>query len=254
MPFILEEDDMDYNNLTPVLWVAWILVLFACGDASETASSQNTSTAAAASDSVTYQGIDVSHYQGSVDWTSVKVTGITFAFAKATEGDSEVDPEFSANWNGMKDAGIVRGAYHYFDPDDDAQTQAEHFIATVQLEPGDLPPVLDIEVSDGVSVEGIDEDIKVWLETVAQAYGVTPIIYSDQSFLEEYLPSGFSAYPLWIAAYSETAPTAPGDWTAWTFWQYADTGTVNGVNGAVDQDSYQGTEADWKQLLVPEKH
>ena len=244
-------EDMDFNRLTPALLVALILTLSASGDASGTASSPKTSMDAAASDSVTYQGIDVSHYQGAVDWATVKTAGITFAFAKATEGDSEVDPDFSANWNGMKDAGIVRGAYHYFEPDDDAHTQAEHFIATVQLGPGDLPPVLDIEVSEGVSVEGIDDDIQVWLEKVGQAYGVNPIIYSDLSFIEEYLASGFSAYPLWIAEYSESAPTAPGDWKGWTFWQYSDRGKVNGVDGAVDQDIYQGTEADWKQLLVP---
>ena len=217
-----------------VLLLALTLPLFACNE-----------------DSVTYHGIDVSHYQGSINWRSVKAAGTMFAFTKATEGDTDVDPDFLVNWNGIKDAGIVRGAYHFFDPNDDALTQAEHFIATVKLEPGDLPPVLDIEISEGVSVEGIENDIRVWLEKVAHAYGVKPVIYSDVSFIRKYLASGFNTYPLWIAEYSKSTPDAPGDWKAWTFWQYSDTGKVNGVGGAVDQDIYHGTEADWKQLLVP---
>ncbi len=241
---------MDMNSLTPVLLVAFILTLFACGDASETASSQDTSTDVAAIDSVTYQGIDVSHFQGTVDWVALKAAGLTFAFAKATGGNTEVDPKFTENWEGIRDAGLVRGAYHFFFPDLDAKAQAENFIATVHLEPGDLPPVLDIEVSEGMSVEGIDDGVHVWLEMVAQAYGVTPIIYSNESFIAEYLSSGFSAYPLWIADYSESAPAAPGDWITWTFWQYSERGQVNGVDGFVDQDLYQGPEADWEQLLV----
>lgn len=205
---------------------------------------------AVTADSVTYRGIDVSHFQGSVDWAAARAGGIVFGFAKATEGRSEVDPEFAANWSAMREAGVVRGAYHFFDPDVDAEAQADHFIATVQLAPGDLPPALDIEVTDGVSRAGIDADIRVWLQKVEAAYGVTPIVYSDVSFLEDYLASGFSAYPLWIARYSDDAPDAPGDWDAWTFWQWSQSGTVAGVSGAVDRDVYVGTEAGWNALRL----
>ncbi len=219
-------------------------------DATPEAATEDESTGAVAADSVSYEGLDVSHYQGDVDWSSVKAAGKVFAFAKATQGTDDVDPQFSTNWSGMKSAGIVRGAYHFFEPDVDATAQAEFFISNVTLEAGDLPPVIDIEVSEGVSVEGIDEDVRTWLDKVAAAYGVNPIIYSDLSFINEYLSSGFSAYPLWIAEYTDTAPEAPGDWQQWTFWQYSDTGTVDGIDGDVDLDRYQGTEADWQALLV----
>ncbi len=240
-----------------------LTVLLACGQRSapnqdtdtetpqptptETTSTNTASTA----DSVSYQGIDVSHYQGEVDWAAVKAAGITFAIAKATQGASEVDPRFTQNWAGIKAAGLVRGAYHFFDPSVNAETQAENFIATVQLEAGDLPPMLDIEVSEGVSAEGIDADIQVWLTKVADAYGITPIIYSDLSFIRDNLASGFSAYPLWLADYSATPPTAPGDWDAWLIWQYSQSGSVSGVDGNVDRDVYEGASARWEQLLTP---
>ena len=102
-----------------------------------------------------------------------------------------------------------------------------------------------------MSREGIDDDIKVWLEKVAAAYGITPIVYSDLWFIEENLASGFSNYPLWIADYSQSAPTAPGDWDAWTFWQHSQSGQVAGVDGAVDQDIFQGSPAAWEQLIIP---
>ncbi len=199
---------------------------------------------------VTFEGIDVSHFQGDVDWTQVKAAGKTFAFAKATQGTEEVDPQFATNWPAMKQAGVVRGAYHFFQPDADATAQAEHFIATVQLEAGDLPPVIDVEVAEGVSTEGIDADVKTWLEKVAAAYGVQPILYSDLSFIQENLASGFSDYPLWVADYSSDPPDPPGDWQKWTFWQNSDTGEVAGIDGDVDLDRYQGTEAEWRGLLV----
>ncbi len=254
---------MNSRRWTQVLAVVLVLAFFGCGNrtgsnedagdgASEPAASEDASTNSTVSDaSVSYQGIDVSHDQGDVDWAAVKAGGITFVFAKATQGHTEVDPKFTENWTGLKNAELVRGAYHFFDPDVDAEAQAEHFIATVQLEQGDLPPVLDIEVTQGVSREGIDDDIKVWLEKVAEAYGITPILYSDRSFIEETLASGFSKYPLWIAEYSQSAPAAPGDWDAWTFWQHSESGQVAGVDGAVDQDIFRGSPATWKQLMVP---
>ncbi len=245
---------MDFNRVRQGVVFAILLVLPACGQRSATdqdtgseASMETTATV----DSVRYEGIDVSHYQGDVDWAAVKAAGITFAFAKATQGTAEVDPKFAQNWAAIKAAGLTRGAYHFFDPGVDAEKQAEHFIATVQLEAGDLPPVIDIEVSEGVSAEDIDQDIQIWLTKVAEAYGVTPIIYSDLSFLRENLASGFGAYPLWIAEYSSTPPTAPGAWKEWLFWQYSQSGSVSGVDGNVDRDVFKGTTAQWEQLLTP---
>ena len=98
------------------------------------------------------KGVDISHYDGTIDWTQVKAAGISFAFAKATEGTSYVDPTFATNWAGMKAAGIVRGAYHFFDPAVDATSQVTYCLATVgTLEAGDLPIVLDFEQLNGVA-------------------------------------------------------------------------------------------------------
>ncbi len=230
------------------------LVLAACGggppQAGRVPLAVPPATPASEETTVTYEGIDVSHYQGDVDWFQVKAAGLVFAFTKATQGTSEVDPRFAANWAGIRDVGLVRGAYHFLDPDQDAAAQAEHFLATVALEAGDLPPVLDVEVTEGLSVEALDEAVRTWLEKVAAATGTQPILYSDLSFLESELAKAFGAYPLWIAKYASTPPKPPAAWTTWAFWQYSDTGEVSGVDGQVDRDRYQGTAAGFRQLLV----
>ncbi len=243
--------------LRPTLFclLTLVLMLCACGGSppagEESAATPPPEVTAVAETAVTYEGIDVSHYQGQVDWTQVKAAGTFFAFAKATQGTSEVDPEFANNWAGIRAAGLVRGAYHFMDPKEDAATQAQHFLATVQLEPGDLPPVLDVEITEGMAVEGLDEAVRTWLEAVQAATGVQPIIYSDESFLGTELAKGFGAYPLWVAAYSPSPPPPPAGWTAWTFWQYSQSGKVSGVDGDVDRDRYQGTAAGFQHLLVP---
>ncbi|HEV3471189.1 MAG TPA: GH25 family lysozyme, partial [Pyrinomonadaceae bacterium] len=111
-------------------------------------------------------GIDVSHYQGGVNWEAVKAAGCAFAFAKATEGAGVTDPFFHANWAGMKAAGLLRGAYHFFRPAQDAAQQAAHFLSTVQLQPGDLPPVLDVETADGVAGADLVGGVQTWLDAV----------------------------------------------------------------------------------------
>ena len=129
-------------------------MLCACGRIPSAGEGKSTAQAPS-EETVTYEGIDVSSYQGSVDWAQVKGAGLVFAFAKATQGTSQVDPEFATNWSGMRAAGLVCGAYHFLDADQDPTAQAEHFLATVKLEAGDLPPVLDIEVTQGMAVEGL---------------------------------------------------------------------------------------------------
>ena len=202
------------------------------------------------SDVVEHQGIDVSHFQGTVDWSKVHGAGKTFAFVKATEGIDLLDSQFATNWEGTQAAGLVRGAYHFFQPGDDPITQAEFFMSNVELAPGDLAPVLDVELSSGVDATTLQANIKTWLETVETAYGVTPILYTDVNFANEFLSSGFGKYPLWIADYEETAPEAVGSWLDWDFWQYSDSGQVDGVDGDVDLDEFQGTVAQWEGLLV----
>jgi len=197
-------------------------------------------------------GIDVSHFQGQVDWQAVRGAGCTFAFAKATEGTGVTDPFFAANWAGMKAAGLLRGAYHFYHAEEPAADQAAHFLSTVQFEPGDLPPVLDIEVNDGVVGEPLVGGVQTWLDAVASAAGVAPIIYTNTPFWNEHFNDQFVAYPLWVAHYtSAPAPSPlPVGWSVWTFWQYSESLYINGVNGAADHDYFNGPLTQLQALAV----
>jgi lysozyme len=197
-------------------------------------------------------GIDVSHYQGHVNWGAVRGAGCAFAFAKATEGAGDTDPFFATNWAGMKAAGLLRGAYHFFRSEQDAAQQAAHFLSTVQLGTGDLPPVLDIEIADGVSGAALVGGVQTWLDAVEPAAGVTPIIYTDASFWNANLNAQFGAYPLWIAHYTAApAPTPlPRGWSDWTLWQYSQSLHIEGVNGAADHDYFNGTLDSLQALAV----
>jgi lysozyme len=195
-------------------------------------------------------GIDVSHYQGTVNWAEVRSANCAFAFAKASESTSIVDPEFAANWSGMKAAGLVRGAYHFFRPEQNAVAQANHFLQTVQLEPGDLPPVIDIELNDGVTGGALIAGVGNWIDTVAQATGMTPMIYTAVYFWNEYMNDGFGKFPLWLAHYT-SAPTPqplPKGWTNWTFWQYSQSIPIAGVHGNADHNRFNGAQADLQAL------
>jgi lysozyme len=178
-------------------------------------------------------GVDVSHYQGEVDWPSVAASGVSFAFIKATDGIDDIDPRFAQNWAGAKAAGIVRGAYHFFRPRLDAQQQAAHFLRVVAMDDLALPPALDVEVTDGLAPPALQAGIKTWLEVVQPALGCTPIVYTDPSFWRRNVAADFSAYPLWLACYA-AEPEVPTSWQAWTFWQHTDAGNVNGISGRVD--------------------
>jgi lysozyme len=195
------------------------------------------------------QGIDVSHFQGSVNWLEVKQAGMTFAFAKATEGQSSVDPQFKNNWQNMKAAGLLRGAYHFFDAGVDGTAQARHFLQHTQIEPGDLPPVLDVEAAASASKATILQEVQNWLNTVEQALNRLPMIYTTASFWNSHLNDSFGVYPLWIAEYGVSAPKIPAGWSDWQFWQYSQSGTVSGVNGSVDRDEFNGSYEELLALL-----
>ncbi len=162
----------------------------------------------------TIHGIDVSRYQNVIDWTSVKAMQvdeikISFAFIKATEGNVKEDRYFKRNWEKAKLAQLTRGAYHFFLAAKSGKAQAENFISTVDLEPGDLPPVLDVEQTSGVSPVKLRQRVKEWLLVVEQFYGVKPIIYTNADFYKQYLEEEFGDYPLWVAHYNR-AFTATG--------------------------------------------
>lgn len=202
-------------------------------------------------------GLDVSHFQGAVDWNSLAQSGYKFAFIKATEGASEIDPEFSTNWSGAKSAGLIRGAYHYYDTGSDPLDQAEHFLSTVWpnggqplLAPGDLPPVLDFEQPNSQSSEEIINGIHRWLSLVRMKTLRIPILYTNLSSWEYLSTPQFGNHPLWIAEYQVAAPSAlPMGWKQWCFWQFSSTGTLDEVSGpTVDIDVYQGDLQSLQQL------
>jgi|HubBroStandDraft_3_1064219.scaffolds.fasta_scaffold06826_2 lysozyme len=196
------------------------------------------------------QGIDVSHYQGTVSWPQVCEAGIEFAFAKATDGLTWTDPQFAVNWPQMKVAGVLRGAYHFFEPADDAAAQAQFFLQTVQLAPGDLPPALDVETA-GSSSTALWDGVETWLQTVAAALGVQPFLYMDPTFAAEYqAPPSLAAYPLWIADYGAAEPTLPAGWSTWLLWQHSQSGTIQGVDCPVDLDLLNGPLANLEALKL----
>ncbi len=199
-------------------------------------------------------GIDVSRYQNNISWDAVremKVQNVRlgFAFIKATEGNDLVDPFFKSNWKKAKKAGMVRGAYHFFNPKKDGKSQAQNFFENVKLETGDLPPVLDIEKAWGINTIKLQQEIKKWLDAMEAAYGVKPIIYTYVTFYESYLKGVFDDYPLWIAHYYQ--PDNPRISRPWHFWQHSEEGHVNGIFAKVDFNVFNGDSAAFKALLIP---
>lgn len=201
----------------------------------------------------TVHGIDVSKYQRVIDWESVKAMDIrnvhiSFAFIKATEGNINEDRFFQRNWKQALDAGMVRGAYHFFLATKSGKTQAENFISSVDLLPGDLPPVLDVEQTYGVPPAKLRDRVKEWLTTIETFYRVKPIIYTSADFYTQYLSEQFDDYPLWVAHYlNQGRPRILRDWY---FWQFSETGRVNGILNRVDFNVFNGDSLEFKSLLI----
>ncbi len=204
-------------------------------------------------DGYTIRGIDISHYQGEIDWDKLKNAKIdkkpvNFIFIKATEGKKMVDKCFDKNFKSSRESGIMRGAYHYFIPTTSALKQAQHFIKNVPLETGDLPPVLDIEITSGLSSRRLQDSALVWLQTIERHYGVKPILYTYRKFREKYLNTPeLNKYPYWIAHYYVETLDYKGEWK---FWQHTDRGQVDGIKGDVDLNCYNGSMYDLKQLTI----
>jgi len=198
-------------------------------------------------------GIDVSKYQQMIAWDAVsamqvKKIKLGFVFIKATEGIGNTDPQFKRNWKRSKDAGMVRGAYHFFLATKDGRMQAENFIKAVDLKIGDLPPVLDIEQTYGVSKDVIKNEVREWLNIVQTNYNIRPIIYTNIDFYNNYLNENFEQYPFWIAHYLQ--PIKPRTDRKWIFWQHSEKGHVNGIKSTVDFNVFAGDSAAFKELLI----
>ena len=199
-------------------------------------------------------GVDVSKYQKDIDWQKVRANEISFAFLKATEGATLQDVSFKRNWEEARRAGILCGAYHFYRPHLKPEVQARNFISLVKLQPGDLPPVLDVEVKGRKSKELLRRDLQVWLRQVEQAYGIKPIIYTNYTFYKDYLAGHFDDYHLWIAHYKvPELKLEKTDKLKLAFWQHTDGGTINGIVGAVDCNVFYGSMRDLKSVCLKEQ-
>lgn len=200
-------------------------------------------------------GIDVSKHQGTIDWKRVrnmKKNGIqvSFTFIKATEGITRQDNKFEFNWQQAAHYGILRGAYHFYYPSRDADKQADNFIKVVKLNTGDLPPVVDIEYSNGKSKQKICDDLKVFVRRLEKQYGVKPIIYTNINFFTTYLEGSFDTYPLWIAGYFDHDRFYNEFLTPWIIWQHSESGKVDGIRGSVDFNVFNGSLSSLKRLTL----
>ena len=200
------------------------------------------------------QGIDISHYQGDIDWTLVKTATINecpirFVLIKATEGASIVDENFKENFFQAREHGLIRGAYHFWSKRSSAKEQAQHFLNNVSLERGDLPPILDVEHKPkNKPVEEFQKDILEWLDIMEKTYGVKPIIYTYLNFKMKYLSDKrFTDYPFWIAHYYVEEMKYQGPWK---FWQHTDAGRLPGIEGEVDFNIYNGSFYDLQKLCL----
>lgn len=198
-------------------------------------------------------GIDISHYQGKIDWSKLLQNKDTdfplhFVFMKATEGGDHGDDTFVTNFADARDHGFIRGAYHFYIPSTDALKQADFFISTVKLDSGDLPPVLDVEVSGRKKKKELQKDIKRWLDRVESHYGVKPILYTSYKFKTKYLDDSiFNTYPYWIAHYYVDSVKYQGKWD---FWQHTDVGSVSGIPVNVDLNVFNGTLEELKKMTI----
>ncbi|WP_264453535.1 GH25 family lysozyme [Paenibacillus polymyxa] len=194
------------------------------------------------------QGIDVSRYQGKIDWKAVKADGVSFAFIKASQGQHYVDPTFTTNAKGARAAGVLLGAYHFVDAIsvEAAKAEARHFAEVLEQVGGgkalDLPPVMDYENNLGnLSKTLISAVALAFLIELERLTGRKPIIYTGNAFAANFNAS-LGGYPLWIARYSDTrVPSDTVTWKRWDIWQYSDSGKVVGIKGNVDMNEYSGT-------------
>ena len=187
-------------------------------------------------------GIDVSEYQGKINWSYVdtleKKYPLHYVFIRATVGKDRKDYQFKRNWLGAKENEMIRGAYHYYRPNENSLEQAELFIKTVSLQKGDLPPVLDIEkLPKNQSIANLKLGLKRWLQAVESHYGVKPIIYTGERYYDDFLKEEFSDYLFWIANYNLYREEIAEDWL---FWQFTEKASIPGIKGNVDVNIYNG--------------
>ena len=190
-------------------------------------------------------GIDVSYWQGTINWDGVANDGIEFAIVRTADGFYE-DPQYDANWQGARNAGLLRGTYQYFRASYDGSDQADLLLRRMgALQADDIPPVLDIETTDGQSTSTVADRMWDWLDRVESETGRIPIIYTSPGLWPSMVGSeNFSDYHLWVAHWGTDCPTLPSHWDHWVYWQTSSTGSVGGISGNVDTNLFNGNADD----------
>lgn len=199
----------------------------------------------------TITGIDVSRYQGRVDWEKVKKMRsgklkVNFVFIKCTEGLNYEDPYCERNQKQCKKQDIAFGGYHYFLPTVDATKQADFFLSKYNPKKGNLPPVADIESTGNLNRETVRKNLKTFLKRIEQKTGVKPIIYSYHNFYLNYLSDGFEEYSIWLAHYGPGNPHGQ----PWTFWQFSEQSTISGIKHNVDLNVFKGDSLAFEKIKV----
>ena len=192
------------------------------------------------------RGIDVSHYQGEVDWKLLE-ENITFAYIKSTQGAHTVDKLYHQHWKAIQKTTILRGVYHYFDPSIDPKLQALHFIKTTNLDFGQLPPVIDIEAFEHQNTESVIHSLRVFLDVFEKNSTCKAVIYTSPGFWNQLDSKAFSEYQLWLADYGDKA-LVPEGWSAWLFWQYSSEGQLSGIESKVDLSAFAKTKSELMDL------
>lgn len=199
-------------------------------------------------------GIDLSHHQKNVDWDLISEQDdfkVSFCFLKATEGATFQDTKFQNYWKQCRDAGIPRGAYHFYHPSKTASEQAKNFINSVRLLDGDLAPVLDFEKdSPSANVTTVRKNLLKWLQIVERHYGIKPIIYTNLSIYNKYIKGHFKNNTLWLADYKSNNIHDSVKSPNLKFWQYTEKGRLSGIDGHVDINAFMGEKTDFENLKI----
>ena len=205
-------------------------------------------------------GVDVSRWQGEIDWRALKKQGANFAYIKATEGDDHIDPSFAANWRAAGKAGIARGAYHFFYWCSVAEVQADWFIRNVPKEKGALPPVIDVEWNahsktcrNRPSRSVVLAKMKVFMTKLERHYGQQPVIYTAPDFYRDNLQGEFKSHSFWLRAVAEH-PNKVYPGRDFAFWQYSGTGLASGVDNHIDLNAFNGSKSGWLAWLERRGH
>ena len=201
-------------------------------------------------------GIDISKWQGDIDWKTVRASGVAFAFIKATEGKDIVDPKFSEYWQEARDAGIPQAPYHFYYFCSTADEQADWFIQNVPKEAMKLPPVLDVEWNSASPTcryrpdpATVRSQLQRFMDRLEAYYGKRPIIYTSVDFHRDNLVGYFQDYHFWLRSVAKHPDVTYAN-RRWAFWQYTSTGIIPGIKGPTDINVFAGSEENWHNWVA----